>query len=116
MVSDSILLTIKKLLGIMEDYTVFDEDIIVHINSSLMTLNQIGVGGEKPFLITGKEQNWNELSDNIEYLQAIKTYIYISVRLIFDPPSSSYVLTALKEQLKEYEWRINIMGEGVNDE
>lgn len=115
MVSDSILLTIKKLLGIMEDYTVFDEDIIVHINSSLMTLNQIGVGGEKPFLITGKEQTWNELSDNIEYLQAIKTYIYISVRLVFDPPASSYVLTALKEQLKEYEWRINIMAEGVND-
>ena len=103
---DSILVSIKKLLGLGVEYTPFDPDIIMHINSALMAMNQLGIGPAEPFFITGAGETWSEFVDrNVE---AVKTAIFIRVKIVFDPPSSSFALEALKEQLKEYEWRLNV--------
>jgi hypothetical protein len=82
---DSILISIKKMLGIEDEYTHFDFDIIININSVLMTLNQLGVGPVVCFSITGKDELWTDfLGDSID-LDAVKTYVYLKVRLLFDP-------------------------------
>ena len=108
---ESILLSIKKKLGTVQEYTYFDEDIIIEINSAIMALNQIGVGKEG-FMVTGENETWTEfLGDTYSKMIAVKTYIYIKCRLVFDPPSSSFVVEALKDQLKEYEFRLNINAE-----
>ena len=104
---ESILLTIKKKLGIEAEYTHFDEDIIVEINSAFMALNDIGVGPESTFYITGVNELWSDFLGKSKDLEAVKTYIYIKCRIVFDPPQSSFVLEALKEQAKEYEWRLS---------
>lgn len=104
---ESILDTIKKMLGVESEYEAFDVDIIVGINSALMALHQIGVG-EEPFLITGKEETWNDYFSGRPDIESIKTYIFLKVKMGFDPPTSSFVLEAQKELLKEYEWRIYI--------
>lgn len=109
---DSILTSTKKLLGIQEEYTDFDSDIIIHINSVLMNLNQIGIGPATGYRILGKTEKWADyLSSNIN-LEGVKTYIYFKVRLMFDPPSSSFVLDSIDRQIKELEWRLNIQAEG----
>ena len=108
---DSVLLTIKKLLGIDSDYTHFDKDIIIHINSVLMTLNQIGIGPEEPVTISSEMDTWSNILGDTKNLEAIKTYVYIKVRILFDPPSSSFVLEALKRQADEIEWRLNMQTE-----
>lgn len=108
---DSILTTIKKLLGIEEDYTQFDTDIIVHINTVLMTLNQLGVGPETPASISSEMDTWEKTLGEVKNLEAIKTYIYIKVRMIFDPPTSSFVLDAMNKQANELEWRLNVQSE-----
>lgn len=107
--SDSILLSIKKLLGIGEDYEYFDEDIIMHINSVLMILNQLGIGPEAGFSISDESSTWGDFTENMGFLEALKTYVYMRVRLMFDPPSSSFVLTSFENQIKELEWRLNVM-------
>jgi len=108
---ESILLSIKKKLGPVQEYTYFDEDIIIEINSAIMALNQIGVGKEG-FMVTGEGETWTDfLEESYSKMTAVKTYIYIKCRLIFDPPSSSFVVEALKDQLKEYEFRLNINAE-----
>lgn len=108
---DSILLSIKKKLGPVQEYTYFDEDIIIEINSAIMALNQIGVGKEG-FIVTGEEETWTDfLGETYRKMPAVKTYIYIKCRLVFDPPSSSFVLKALEDQAKEYEFRLNINAE-----
>lgn len=103
-ISESILLTIKKLLGISEDYHHFDADIIVNINSVFMILCQMGVGPARPFVIYGPEESWSDFIDNEEF-EAVKTYIYLKTRLVFDPPTGS-VLEASKEMINELEWRL----------
>jgi hypothetical protein len=108
---DSVLTSIKKLLGIEEDYTHFDNDIIIHINSTLMTLNQIGVGPDKPVYVVSKANTWNDILGNTEDIEAVKTYIYLKVRMLFDPPASSFVLEAMKQQASEIEWRLNVQAE-----
>ena len=108
---DSILTTIKKLLGIEADYHQFDNDIIVHINSVLMTLNQLGVGPENPASISSELDTWEKTLGELKNLEAVKTYIYIKVRIIFDPPTSSFVLDALNKQANELEWRLNVQTE-----
>lgn len=108
---DSVLLTIKKLLGIDSDYTHFDKDIIIHINSVLMSLNQIGVGPDEPATISSDMDTWSNILGDTKNLEAIKTYVYIKVRILFDPPSSSFVLEALKRQADEIEWRLNMQTE-----
>lgn len=104
--NDSILNTIKKMLGMDAEYTAFDTDIIVHINSCFMKLNQLGVGPKTPFIITGKDETWTSFFGGKGDVEAAKTYIYINVKLVFDPPTSSFVVEALKEMEKEYEWRL----------
>lgn len=109
--NNSILNSIKKLLGISEDYEHFDQDIIIHINSVFMILNQLGVGPDECFSINDKSSNWEDFIKDSNKLESIKTYIYLRVRLLFDPPTSSYVTNIIKESINEYEWRLNVMVE-----
>lgn len=107
---DSILTSIKKLLGIDEEYTQFDDDIIMHINTVFLNLNQLGVGPDEGFYIEDDTADWTDFAD-IESnmpLQAIKTYIYLKVKLLFDPPLSSSVIDAIDRQIAELEWRLNV--------
>ena len=110
---DSILTSIKKLLGIEEDYTHFDQDIIIYINSAFMGLHQLGVGPEEGFEITDATDEWDDFVSGRTDLGGIKTYVYLKVRLIFDPPQAGYVITAIQDQIKELEWRLNVQVEGV---
>lgn len=103
---NSILTDIKKLLGLPAEYDVFDQDIILHINSVFFKLRQLGVGPEKAFSITDDKTQWSDFSTEMVDYEAIKTYIYMNVRLIFDPPQNSFVVNALQDQIKEYEWRL----------
>ena len=108
---ESILTSIKKPLNISEECGDFDVDIIMHINSVLMTLRQIGVGPSTGFVIKSDEETWEKfLGKNVDY-EEVKTYIYLRVRLLFDPPSNSSVLESIKEQIKEFEWRLNVQAE-----
>lgn len=105
---ESILNSIKKLLGPDSSYEVFDPDIILHINSVFATLNQLGLGPAEGFEITGPDETWADFIGDVKYLNSVKTYIYIKVRLLFDPPSSSFVLTNLQKTAEELEWRLNV--------
>ena len=105
---DSILTSIKKLLGIAEEYTQFDEDIIMHINTVFLNLTQLGVGPEEGFAIENDAASWEDfINDNIQ-LQAVKTYVYLKVKLLFDPPLSSSVIESMSRMIAELEWRLNV--------
>lgn len=108
---ESVLRSTKKLLGIAEDYEHFDDDIIIHINSVFMTLNQLGIGPKKPAVITSSMDTWEDALGDTVNIQAVKTYIYLKVRMIFDPPTSSFVLDAMNRQASELEWRLNVQAE-----
>jgi len=105
-IAESILNSIKKLHGISADDTSFDTDIIIHINSALMILNQLGVGPAAGFYIDDYLTTWDQYVSNKFITKAIKSFVYIKVRLVFDPPASPTVVEALRESAKEYEWRI----------
>lgn len=106
---ESILTSIKKLLGIAEEYTYFDADIIMHINSVFMTLTQLGVGPSEGFMIEDDTTYWEDFIGDSMMLQAVKTYIYLKVRLVFDPSSlGSATLAAYERQIQELEWRLNV--------
>lgn len=106
---ESILTSIKKLLGIAEEYEHFDNDIIMHINSVFMILTQLGVGPSKGFVITDSSASWDDfLPEGGERLQAVKTYMYMKVRLMFDPPTSSAVMESMNRMINELEWRLNV--------
>lgn len=106
---DSILNSIKKLLGIAADYTQFDADIIIHINSVFLTLAEIGVGPDKGFFVTDAEDKWSDyISDNDTLLNAVKTYMFLKVKMLFDPSLTSSVTDLMKEEVKELEWRLNV--------
>lgn len=107
---DSILTSIKKLLGPSADYTHFDPDIIMHINTVLMTLNQIGVGPKNGFIIEDDTSTWADFLPDagIIQLEAVKSYMYLKVKLLFDPPLSSAVMESINRQISELEWRLNI--------
>ena len=109
---ESILNEIKKMLGLIDqDYTVFDNDIIVAINSAIGVLNQIGIGTEG-FFLTGSNQKWSDLlGTNKLGLQMIKEYVFIKVRIAFDPPTASFVLDSYNNIAKELEWRLNVIYE-----
>ena len=106
---ESILTSIKKLLGIEEDYEQFDPDIIMHINTVFALLKRMGVGPSKGFSIKDSEAAWEDFmgEDPNPILEPVKTYIYLKVKLIFDPPNSSAVMEAIKENIKELEWSLN---------
>lgn len=104
---NSILTTVKRLLGIEEEYTVFDEELIVYINSAIHALTQLGVGNQDGFSIHSDLETWDDfLGEDHPKLESVKTYISLKVRLVFDPPASSGAMEAMNMMIKEYEWRI----------
>lgn len=103
---ESILTSVKKLLGIVEEYEHFDQDIIIHINSALFTLKQIGVGPSEGFTISDKNAKWTDFVSDIHKIEPVKSYVYYKVRLAFDPPANSSVMESMRNQLSEYEWRL----------
>lgn len=105
-----ILADTKKVLGIAPDYTAFDPDIIMHINTVFVTLNQLGVGPEAGFAIEDDSVSWDAFSDDTN-LNSVKTYVYLRVRMLFDPPGTSFLLNALESQAEEIEWRLNVYRE-----
>ena len=110
--TDSILVSTKKILGIDAAYTAFDVDIITHINSAFSTLNQLGIGPIDGFMIIDDTTTWDLFLDYDPRMNAVKSYVYLRVRLLFDPPTTSYLITAMKEQVQELEWRLNVVREG----
>lgn len=108
---ESILTSIKKLLGITEEYEHFDADIIMHINSVFLNLTQIGVGPEEGFFIEDETEEWVDFIGDSLPLQAVKSYIYLKVKLLFDPPLSSAVVEAMNRQISEFEWRLLVAAE-----
>lgn len=109
--TQSILNTVKRTLGLEEDYTVFDQEVILHINSVFGTLWQLGVGPANGFEIEDATSIWSDyLADDLT-LSPVKSYMYLRVRMLFDPPTLGYIITAMQEQIKELEWRIVVAAE-----
>jgi hypothetical protein len=109
----SILISTKKILGLTDEYTAFDFDIITHINSAFSVLSQLGVGPEAGFYIEDGSDLWTDFLPNGNILNMIKTYMFLKVKILFDPPATSFLITAMNEQLREYEWRISALREGA---
>lgn len=105
--NQSILTSVKKTLGLDETYEVFDPDILMHINTSFATLNQLGVGPADGFRIEDKTAMWDALLGTDLRYDNVKTYVFLRVKSLFDPPTTSFALEAMKEQIRELEWRIN---------
>lgn len=110
----SILDDTKKILGIDADYDVFDLDILTHINTAFSTLSQLGIGPAEGFSIEDNTATWDELLGTDLNLNSVKTYVYLRVRLLFDPPSTSYAISAFQDQVRELEWRLSAKREGVS--
>lgn len=113
---ESILTSVKKMLGIAEEYEHFDMDIIIHINSALATLTQLGVGPPEGFSITGNTDTWDEFISDENTLNSVKTYTYLKVKLLFDPPLNASVLTSMNQTISELEWRLNVAAESLPKE
>ena len=114
---NSILNSIKKILGIADDYTAFDLDIITHINTVLSTLSQLGIGPNEGFMIEDDSAEWSDFIDMDADIQfnAVKSYIFLKVKMMFDPPQTQYVIAAYNKQLEELEWRLNAHREEILD-
>lgn len=112
-VARSILNTIKKALGLDPSYDVFDTDLVMHINSTFATLSQLGVGPEEGFSIEDDSATWQDFLGLVETnkLLFVKSYMYLKVRLLFDPPTTSFAIDAMKKNAEEYEWRLNVQTE-----
>ena len=110
---ESILTSIKKLLGITEEYDQFDPDIIMHINSVFMILTQLGVGPAEGFSIEDDTAVWTDFILDAKKLESVKTYIYLKVKLAFDPPLSSAVIESMNRLINELEWRLNVAAEST---
>jgi hypothetical protein len=105
---NSILISTKKILGIAEDYTAFDLDIITHINTAFSTLTQLGVGPAEGFMIEDNTEVWADfIADDSQY-NSVKSYVFLRVRQLFDPPTTSYLIEAYNKQIQELEWRLNV--------
>lgn len=116
--NDSILTSIKKLMGLTEEYDAFDQDILILINSVLFELEQIGVKAKEGFTLSDKTAVWSDYSDDDRLLNALKPYIYMKTKLTFDPPTSSGALDSMNRIIDRFEWRINLYadtGGTVND-
>lgn len=108
---DSILNTIKRMLGIGDEETQndYDQDVMIHINTAILALTQLGIGPEDGYMIESSSETWNDFigAENAKQYQPVKTYIYGKVKKVFDPPTSSIALQALDDSIKEAEWRLN---------
>lgn len=111
---ESILTSIKKMLGITEEYKHFDADLIMHINSVFMILNQLGVGPSEGFSIKGKDEVWADFMPEEPRIELIKSYMYLKVKLLFDPPLGSAVIEVINRQINEFEWRLNVAVDTIN--
>jgi hypothetical protein len=112
-VATSILDSVKKTLGIDAAYTAFDEDIVMHINSVFSTLTQLGIGPETGFDISDDTATWDAFVGTDKRLNSVKSYVYLRVRLLFDPPATSYLIESLNTQRQELEWRLNAYREST---
>ena len=108
---ESILTSVKKMLGIPEDYEHFDADIIMHINSVFMILTQLGVGPAEGFTIMDEDAIWSDFIQDKKTIESVKSYMYLKVRLLFDPPLSSAVIDSMNRLISELEWRLNVAAE-----
>lgn len=109
--SSSILTDTKKALGLADDYTVFDDVVTMHINAVFEILDELGIGPSGGFVIEDKETTWEDYLGNDNRTHPAKTYIYLRVRLLFDPPQLSFVIESMERQYKELEWRLNVARE-----
>lgn len=109
----SILTSTKKLLGLDESYTAFDTDVIVHINTVFSILADLGIGPSQGFSISDASTTWGEFLGTNPLLNSVKTYVFLRVKMLFDPPSTSFVRDAMNEQIRELEWRLNVQRESV---
>lgn len=107
---DSILVSIKKLLGIDASYSAFDADIIIHINTAFAVLSQLGVGPSEGFMIEGEDESWDEYITANNF-SMVKTFVYLKVRLAFDPPSSTALIESMQRTLDELTWRLEVEGQ-----
>ena len=107
--TDSIFSSVKKVVGLLGDDGSFDEDILLHINSVVSTLRQLGLSIPRDFYVRDDVQTWRDLLGEFRDLDLVKSYMAMKVRLMFDPPSSSFGLKSMEEMAKEYEWRINVL-------
>jgi hypothetical protein len=107
---ESILTSVKKLLGIAKEYTHFDADLIMHINSVFLILNQLGVGTAEPFFIEDDSAYWE---DFVEFgsIDLVKSYMGLKVKLLFDPPISSAAMDSANRMISEFEWRLTVAAE-----
>lgn len=110
---DSILNSIKKLLGIDGSNTHFDTDVMIHINSVFADLKQLGVGPEDGYRITGTLENWSDFTGDMIDIESVKTYMYLRVRLLFDPPTSSALVETMTKQADKLEWRLTVAAETI---
>lgn len=110
---ESILDSVKQVLGQDADYTSFDVDVLMGINSVFSTLNQLGIGPTDGFAITDNTAVWADFLGSDPRLNSVKTYVYLRVRMLFDPPTTSYLITAMEKQILELEWRLNVVYEGM---
>ena len=108
---ESILTSVKKMLGIAEEYEHFDPDIIMHINSVFMILTQMGVGPAEGFVIEDETSTWSDFAQDTIPIESVKSYIYMKVRLMFDPPASGSVTESMNRMISELEWRLNVAAE-----
>lgn len=108
---NSILISTKKVLNLEAGYTSFDQDIVMHINSVFSTLNQLGVGPDEGFMIEDDVPTWDAFFGSDPRLNHVKTYVYLRVRMLFDPPTTGYLVEAMNQQIRELEWRLNTQRE-----
>ena len=113
---ESILVSIKKLLGIAEDYDYFDQDIVMHINAAFMVLTQLGIGPSEGFLITDDTDTWSDFIDDATNLGSIQSYVYMKVKLMFDPPQNSFTVDSMTKLVNELEWRLNVAADNSGEE
>lgn len=111
MTDGSILNETKQVLGLGADYTPFDQSIILHINSIFGVLHQLGVGPEDQFFIIDETSKWESFVGDTNKINMVKTYMYLRVRLLFDPPTTSFAIKAMEDQIREFEYRLNTISE-----
>jgi hypothetical protein len=110
----SILNDTKRVLGLDSTYTAFDTDILMHINTVFADLQQIGIGPLDGYAITGATELWSAYLGTTNALNSVKTYMYLRVKTLFDPPTTSYLINEMEEQIRKFEWRLNVQREGVS--
>ena len=111
--SDSILTSTKKMVGVPKEHKEFDLDIVMHINSVFSTLHQIGLGHADGFIVDDEKARWSVFLGGRRDVEFVKSYMYTKVRLLFDPPTTSFAIESLNKTALEYEWRINVAAESI---